>query len=542
MDRDALDDARLDLDELESSPGLGRRAFLLGGLATGAALSAPINYAAMARSKRIPLAKHVRFPQGVASGFPYPRGTILWTRAEGLKKSARLKLEVAKDRHFKNTVIEKTVTARADRDFTARARVNGLRPHHEYFYRFFTQHSHSPVGRFRTGPPLDSQQPLKIAFYSCQEYQPGFYNAQAAMANEDVDLVLCLGDYIYESGYTKGVRTDSTGINHDGHVETLPEYWQKYRLYKSDPDLKRMHAAHNFLCIWDDHEVEDNYADGQPSSHAQANTTNDGYPRRVPFAQREQNGYQSRFNYMPVLRFEGDRNRIYDQLQMGALVDLLITDQRQYRDQQPCNDAIIVPCNDEDNPNRTMLGAKQKAWFKSALASSQKTWKLWGSEVMLMGLEAAPGPNHGVINDGWDGYQAERKELLDFIVDGGIQNVVALTGDIHTFFAGTAGTTGDTSTGRPAVPEFVGGSVTSPGLPQESDLPPALFDNLVSLNPHITFSDFVNRGYGVIDVSATGLDCQLKKVQIQTQDHGASASTIASYHVPLGARTPQRTS
>ena len=123
----------------------------------------------MARSKRIPLAKQVKFPQGVASGFPYPKGTILWTRAEGLKKTARLKLEVAKDRHFKNTVLEKTVTARSDRDFTARTRIGGLKPAREYFYRFFTEHSHSPVGRFRTLPPANSKQPLRIAFYSCQE-------------------------------------------------------------------------------------------------------------------------------------------------------------------------------------------------------------------------------------------------------------------------------------------------------------------------------------------------------------------------------------
>ena len=201
MDRDSIEEVRLDLDELEGSPRLGRRAFLIGGLATGAALSAPINYAAMARSKRIPLAKQVKFPQGVASGFPYPKGTILWTRAEGLKKTARLKLEVAKDRHFKNIVLEKTVTARSDRDFTARTRIGGLKPAREYFYRFFTEHSHSPVGRFRTGPPADSKQPLRIAFYSCQEYQPGFFNAQGAMAKEDVDLVVCLGDYIYESDY-----------------------------------------------------------------------------------------------------------------------------------------------------------------------------------------------------------------------------------------------------------------------------------------------------------------------------------------------------
>src|SRR5262249_2815224 len=138
--------------------------------------------------------------------------------------------------------------------------------------------------------------------------------------------------------------------------------------------------------------------------------------------------------------------------------------------------------------------------------------------------------------------QAERKELLDFILDNNIQNVVALTGDIHTFLAGTAGTTGDTTTGRAAVPEFVGGSVTSPGLPEESGFPAAVLDNLVGLAPHITLAEFVNRGYGVVEVSATGLDCQLKKVQIQTRDNGASATQIASYHVPLGARTPQRTS
>ena len=175
------------------------------------------------------------------------------------------------------------------------------------------------MGRFRTGPPADSKQPLRIAFYSCQEYQPGFYNAQAAMAKEDVDLVLCLGDYIYESDYTEGVRTDTTGINHDGHVETLPEYWQKYRLYKSDPDLKAMHAAHNFISVWDDHEVEDNYADGLPSPHAQPEQDQ----RRLP-APRAVRRSASRPATSPasttcrVIRFEGDRDRIYDALPIGG--------------------------------------------------------------------------------------------------------------------------------------------------------------------------------------------------------------------------------
>ena len=171
MDRDSIEDSRFDLEELESSPRLGRRAFLIGGLATGAVLSGPVNYAALARGKRIPLAKQVKFPQGIASGFPYPRHHPLDTRRGAEEKrppEARRRQGPPLQEHGD----EKTVTARSDRDFTARVRVNGLRPDHEYFYRFFTEHSHSEVGRFHTGPPLDSKRPLKIAYYSCQEYQP----------------------------------------------------------------------------------------------------------------------------------------------------------------------------------------------------------------------------------------------------------------------------------------------------------------------------------------------------------------------------------
>ena len=207
-----------------------------------------------------------------------------------------------------------------------------------------------------------------------------------------------------------------------------------------------MHAAHNFISVWDDHEVEDNYADGQPSPHAKPNTTNDGFPRRVPFPQRELNGYQARFNYMPVIRFEGDRDRIYDALSLGGLVDLVLTDERQYRDQQPCNDVTALPCADEDNPNRTMLGATQKAWFKNALEGLAAHLEALGHRGDADGIRDRAGrqPRRRSTTAG-TATRRERQELLDFIVDNDIQNVVALTGDIHTFFAGTADTTGDTS-------------------------------------------------------------------------------------------------
>jgi alkaline phosphatase D len=540
MDLQEFEDTGFDLESLDTEPSLGRRQFLIAGLATGVAAAALPNYAAMARKRRVPVAKSGTFPLGVASGFPYPKGTILWTKLGEAGRTSRLKLQVAKDQHFKNVVLEKTVTARQERDFTARTRVRGLKPAHEYFYRFHTKDKGSPIGRFRTAPPPDSNAPVRIAFISCQSYEAGFYNAHAAIANEpDLDLVLHLGDYIYESHYYDGFRKDTSGFNHDGNVEFLPEYRQKYNLYKSDPDLMAMHAAHNFVAVWDDHEVEDNYADGLASSHAQPGLTNNGLPRRISIQERRANAYQAYFNYMPRLRFDGDRDRIYEDIRIGKLVDLILTDERQYRDQQPCNDAQITPCADEQNPNRTMLGAKQKAWFKQALAGSPQTWKLWANEVMLMGLQTAP--QMGVNNDQWDGYAAERRELLEFVLAQNVKNLVPLTGDIHNFFTGTA-TIDGSDTGTPVCGEFVGGSATSHGLPEETGLDPNTIKALANaLDHHISFIDLINRGYSLIEVTPTQVSCEFKKVQIQSRD-GGQASSMAKFVLPSGSTLPQQIS
>jgi alkaline phosphatase D len=539
MDLQEFEDTSFDLEALDTEPSLGRRQFLIAGLATGVAAAALPNYAAMARKRRVPVAKSGTFPLGVASGFPYPRGTILWTKLGEAKRTSRLKLQVAKDRHFKNVVLEKTVTARAERDFTARTRVRGLLPAHEYFYRFHTKDKGSPVGQFRTAPPSDSNTPLRIAFISCQSYEAGFYNAHAAIAKEDVDLVLHLGDYIYESHYYDGFRKDTSGFNHDGNVEFLPEYRQKYNLYKSDPDLQAMHASHNFVAVWDDHEVEDNYADGLASSHAQPGMTNNGLPRRISIQERRANAYQAYFNYMPRLRFDGDRDRIYEHVRIGKLVDLILTDERQYRDQQPCNDVQITPCADEQDPNRTMLGAKQKAWFKQTLAGSPQTWKLWANEVMLMGLQTAP--QMGVNNDQWDGYAAERRELLEFVLASNVKNLVPLTGDIHSFFTGTA-TTDGSDTGTPVCGEFVGGSATSHGLPEETGLDPNVIKGLANLlDHHINYIDLVNRGYSVLEVTPSQVSCEFKKVQIQSRDGGQAAS-MAKFVLASGSTAPQQVS
>ncbi len=537
MSHDSFENA-VDLEALDESKRLGRRSFLMGAFATGAAVAAPLNYAAMARAKRIPFAKDGAFKLGVASGFPRPRGIMLWTQLDGIKKTSKLKVVVAKDRKFRNVVEEKLVTARADRGFTARTFVKGLKAHEQYYYRFLTKDGKSPVGRFRTAPPLGSKQKIRIAFYSCQNYESGFFNAQRAISKEkDIDLVVCLGDYIYEYSDNAGVRRDRSGRNNDGDVQFLDEYREKYRLYKKDKNLKAMHAAHPFICVWDDHEVEDNRADGNPSS-AQADPTKTNLkdlPRRVSFAQRTVNGYRAFFNYMPRGRFKGDRQRIFEDYRLGSMVDLMLTDQRQYRDQQPCNDVVLGPCADTNDP-RTMLGDRQKNWLLRSLKASPATWKVWGSQLQLMGLRIGAA---AAQVDSWDGYAYERKQIVDYVIDNGIQNVVAITGDIHTFFAGTVYTSGDKTTPgtRKGFPEFVGGSATSLGIPEATGLSDQTLLFLASQNQHIKWYDFRKRGYGVLEARANQLTCEMKSVDA-LQANAGKATTIAKFRVDPGNPDP----
>src|SRR3954463_9941889 len=297
--------------------GLRRREFVIASAGAGLALAGPgpLNYVALAKDRRLPVAKEGAFAHGVASGVPSPKGITLWTRVSELTRSSRLTLEVATDKHFKHVVNRASVVADSNKDYTVHIGVGGLKPAHEYFYRFHTKHKNSRVGTFRTLPPADSNTPIKIGFYSCQSYEAGYYTAQGALAKEkDLDLVLMLGDYIYEHHYYDGPaqRADTTGANKDGDVQTLAEYRDKYRFYQSDKNLQDLHAAYPFVSMWDDHEVEDNYAGTRPDS---ASTDPNGkenkndYPRRIPFGQRRKNGYKAFFEAMP--RFVPRGNRLY---------------------------------------------------------------------------------------------------------------------------------------------------------------------------------------------------------------------------------------
>ena len=515
----------------------------LGAAATGAAgvaLSGLTNQAAVARGARLPDARDGSFEWGVSSGLPTPRGIVLWTRVGGLDRTSKIELEVARDRGFNRVVERRRVTARRRRDFTAHVLVGGLRPHTEYFYRFSTRNSRSRIGKFRTLPPADSNERVRIGFFSCQNWQAGYYNAHTGLADErDLDLVICLGDYVYENATYEGPRKDRTGVNRDGDVQRLREWRQKYRLYQSDEQLQDMHASHPFLSMWDDHEVEDNYAGDRPSSNAEEGKTNAGEPRRVSFGQRRANGHRAFFEAMPRRQLQGNPNRTYGRARLGGMAELFFLDERQYRDPQPCGDPFLEPCPESDAPGRRMLGGKQKNWLKRGLAESDAQWKLLGNQLMLMSFDLAP--EVPVTVDSWDGYEAERAEITQHILDRGVEDVIAMTGDIHTFFAGQVTTTGRVD-GTPAAVEFVGGSVTSLGVKETFQNAPGVeqLEKLISVNdPHIRYADFDSRGYGVLTLGRSEAICEFKAPRTALE-RGSKVRSLAKFRVESGTPDLER--
>ena len=230
-----------------------------------------------------------------------------------------------------------------------------LKPGEEYFYRFETRSTESQVGRFRTALPGNSREPVKIVFFSCQDWQAGYFGAHSAIAREDADLVVCLGDYIYERNFYDGPRKDTLGANRDGEVQTLPEYRSKYKMYKADPDLRAMHASAPFAAIWDDHEVEDNYAGGLPGR-------GDPGQSACRSSTRQGNGYRAFYEFMPFKPLTGEPeigSDLYRRMRLGSNVELFLLDERQYRDDQPCDDEFFVPCDEAESAPRKFLGRRQ---------------------------------------------------------------------------------------------------------------------------------------------------------------------------------------
>ena len=372
-----------------------------------------------------------RFADGVASGEPSHSAVTFWSRLRTSRPRTGARLVVAKDAGMRKVVATTVVPTGVGLDGALKARVGGLAPGAEYFYAWESGTDVSPIGRTRTTPAPDASQPLRVAFSSCQQYSAGFFGAHAhAALQEDLDLYLFLGDYVYELGSR---RARAREIRADGITAVdLASYRRKYELYRSDPGLRDLHRLHPIAHVWDDHEVANNYTEGDVPA---------------PAAQRRA-AYRAAFEWLPRMTFPTERHRLYKRIPLGRVADVFLLDGRQYR------------TRDAGRP-RQLLGEAQMAWLLDGLRTSTATWKLIGQQLVM---GAAIGGEDNV--DGWDGHAEDRTRLLREIERARIPNVVVLSGDAHVFMANLlAGDFDALGEGRaaPSAVEYVGGSVTSPG-------------------------------------------------------------------------------
>lgn len=432
------------------------------------------------------------FPWGVASGDPLPDRVVLWTRlADG--RDPALRWEVATDANFGTVVASGTATA-ADADGrSAHVDATGLRPDTRYWFRFLSGEA-TAVGRTRTLPAADAKvDTLRFGFGSCQDWQGGFYAAHRDAVASDLDLFVWLGDYIYEYGALPGAPRQHTGST----CLTLDDYRQRYALYRSDPDLQAAHAAYPWVVVWDDHEVQNNYASA---------ISEDAGVSEADFLARRTAAYQAWWEWMPTrLAKPTDASlRIYRELQFGTLARLFLLDGRQYRSDQACGDAILSqapPCAEWSDASRTMLGADQEAWLLDGIKASTTTWNVIGNQVVMGDARL----NGAVLNyDQWDGYPAARERLLGGIAESGKRNVVVVTGDIHLSAVAdlllAAG-------GAPVATELVGTSISSGAL-----LPPGL-DALIGVFPALKYLNGRQRGWVRNEVTASRWTAEYRVVE-----------------------------
>lgn len=479
-----------------------RRTVLRGGVA-GVSGLAVARLTACAPPMPTPTDDPEGFDCGVASGIHAPDASVIWTRfAPAAVAAVTLEWEVATDPSFGQVVAGGEVLAEPDSDGCAKVLVAGLRPGTRYWYRFSADGRHGPVGRTRT-PGTGEVPSARFAVASCQQFTAGYFPAWRVIAESDIDAVIFLGDYIYESGggsWPLSVRQDTVG-----EAKDLASYRAKYRLYRSDADLRAAHAAHAFIPVWDDHEFVD---DCHRDLIAQE-------------SQRSSAAYRAWWEYQPVWRTDG--NRIHRSLRWGRLVDLAMLDSRQYRDPPVTDqwgnsilfgDTSSPPLSQVHHTDRTLLGAAQRDWLLDGLGASQDDgvrWKLIGNQVMLSpirpldldvpvlrDIDASLPRNAGIyVNfDDWNGYFAERDRLTSHIADEAVSGVAFLTGDIHHFFQSPVRLGID---GPPVAQEFVCGSIASRGVDHLQPLAAELSQVLRSMNPAFRYADLEHRGFGMVE-------------------------------------------
>jgi alkaline phosphatase D len=470
------------------------------------------------------------FTLGVASGCPRADAVVLWTRIapDPLDADAmdpvpiRVDWRVAEDQAFARVVAKGVETALPDAAHSVHVEVDGLRPGRDYWYQFAAGGATSPVGRTRTAPAATERLARhRLAFASCQQYEQGWYAAYRDMAQQDLDVVVHLGDYIYESSWGRNHVRHHTGAM----PTTLAEFRDRYALYKSDPDLRAAHAAFPWLITWDDHEVANDYQ-------------NDRSPRTadpVQFLAMRAAAYQAWYEHMPVpasMRPRGPNATVYGGYTFGDLVDISVLDSRQYRAHHAClpgaSAAALVDCPDRHSPSRSMLGSAQESWLEQQVRGSNAHWSVVAQQTLVAEVDRKPGAEHGYWMDGWDGYTASRKRLLETLALQRNRNALVIGGDMHAFWAADLRRNFAEPRSAIVATEFVGGAITSQG-PAETAIA-----RQVAKNPHLRYGRSDKRGYGLLTLERKGCSVEFRAVDDE-KVRMSPVRTLARFAVESGA-------
>jgi alkaline phosphatase D len=432
--------------------------------------------------------------------------------------------EVALEEGLHRVVRRGTVTARPEQAHAVHVELRGLEPDRWYWYRFRARGTASPIGRSRTTPaPGAPVGRLRFAFASCQHWEQGYFTAYRAMLDDGLDVVVHLGDYIYETAsWAETVRS------HEGpEPTTLAAYRARHALYKLDPDLQRAHAAYPWVVTWDDHEVDNDYAGAESEDRDPPET----------FLRRRAAAYQAYWEHMPLrptVEPRGPALRLHRRVTWGDLVETSVLDTRQYRSDQPCGEGrpgganLVDACQARLGPSQTMTGPDQERWLLLGLARSRARWNVIAQPQLMAELrQRTPAGAEAYWTDGWDGYAAARARILTHLATHRVANPVVIGGDIHSFWV-TDLKPDFRDPGSPTVAtEFVGTSLTSLGVPYQA------FAALLPDNPHVRFFESRFRGYVRCEVTAGRWTADLRVLD-DVRDPRTRVRTLATFVVENG--------
>jgi alkaline phosphatase D len=469
---------------------------------------------------------------GVASGDPQQDQVVIWTKVwQTNGQPVQVKWQVATDTTMQHIVAQGDVTTTEKSAYTVKVLAYGLQPGTYYYYRFSTGGVYSPVGRTKTAPVTTTA--LKFAVVSCNHFEGGYFNAYRLIANRnDIDAVIHLGDYIYEYGARKPYKNKVIRSHIPAHeILTLQDYRTRYAQYRLDKDLQEAHRLHPFITEWDDHEFANNtYKDGAGNHQAEEGD----------WEQRKATARKVYFEWLPIA--DNDKESVIRKIGYGNMADLFMLDGRVEARCKQLNgpDDTLLTCE-----TRTMLGKEQSDWLTTGIRNSTAHWKIMANQVIFSEVDAHRLSKKYAINpDAWDGYPVERNAILDTLYKYNQQNVIIITGDIHSSWGFDLTEHPkdkqryNRKTGKGVIgAEFVAPSISTNGLAERIPAPFAkLVGSLIKnrkATPHLKYIDLVYHGYLLLGLDnektqATWVYC--KTIRKHSQAYKANKSYITKYN------------